>query len=184
MRKTTRILTHGAIMVALATILSLFTIYQLPNGGSVTFASMAPIIVISLMYPFRWALLTAFAYSLVQMLLGFAPPPTQDFLSFAAVVLLDYVLAFTGLCLAGPIARRIRRPIAGAVVGSCVVALLRLCCSFLSGILIWDVYAPEGTPVWLYSITYNGSYMIPEMIVTAVVVALIVKYIPLKRLAA
>ena len=184
MSRTTRMLTQGAIMVALATILSLFTLYQLPNGGSVTFASMAPIIVISLLYPFRWAFLTAFAYSLVQMLLGFVPPPSQTFLSFVAVVLLDYVVAFSGLSLAGPISRRIGKPICGAVVGTCLVSLLRLGCSFLSGILIWDIYAPEGTPVWIYSITYNGSYMIPEMVVTAIVVALVVKYIPLKQLSA
>lgn len=171
-------------MIALATVLSIFAVYKLPNGGSVTFASMVPIIVIALMYDFGWAMLTAFAYSLIQMLLGFYPPPTQDVLSFALVVLLDYVVAFSVLGLAGVIARRSRSRGIGATVATCVVILLRLCCHFLSGILIWAPYAPEDMPVWLYSITYNSSYMIPEMIVSAVVVALVVKFVNLDKLAA
>ena len=62
MNVTTRKLTHSALMVALATILSLVTIFKAPNGGSVTAASMVPIIIIALMYNTSWALLTSLAY--------------------------------------------------------------------------------------------------------------------------
>ena len=182
MNVTTRRLTHSAVMIALATALSLFAVYKLPNGGSVTFASMAPIILVSLTESFGWSFLTAFAYSLVQMLLGFYAPPAQTFGAFAAVILLDYVVAFSALSLAGPIARKIPGRVVGPVVASCIVVLVRLCCSFLSGILVWDVYAPEGVPVWAYSLGYNSSYMLPEMIVTAVAVGLIVRYVNLERL--
>lgn len=171
-------------MIALATVLSIFAVYKLPNGGSVTFASMAPIVVIALMYDFGWAMLTAFAYSMVQMLLGFYPPPTQDFLSFALVILLDYVIAFSVLGLAGVIAHRFKNRVAGAAAATCAVILLRLCCHFLSGILIWAPYAPEDMPVWLYSIGYNSSYMIPEMIVSAIAVSLVVRFVNLDKLAA
>ena len=46
-------------------------------------------------------------------------------------------------------------------------------CHFASGILIWDVYAPEGTPVWLYSFLYNGGYMAGELIITVVLMLMI-----------
>lgn len=185
MNNTVRKLTHSAIMIALATVLSVFAVLKMPNGGSITFASMVPIIVISLMYDVKWAMLTSFTYALVQMLMDFSAPPTQDFFSFLLVILLDYILAYAVLGLSGPIARRFQSNVSlGAAVGTACVILMRLCCSFLSGILIWGVYAPENTPVWLYSLGYNSSYMIPEMLVSIVVVVVLVKSVNLDKLAA
>ncbi|MHC1696237.1 MAG: energy-coupled thiamine transporter ThiT [Eubacteriales bacterium] len=172
-QKTTLMLTSSAVMLALGMVLSMFAVYKLPNGGSVTFASMVPIVLIALIYPAKWAVFVSFTYSMLQMAVGFYPPPTQDILSFVLVILLDYVLAFTVLGLAGAIARRLPSPVAGAAVGTAVVVLVRLACSFLSGILIWYPYAPEGTPVWIYSLGYNSSYMIPELIITTVVIVLL-----------
>ena len=60
-------------------------------------------------------------------------------------------------------------------VGVFGVCMLRYLCSFLSGILIWGAYAPEDMPVWLYSLTYNGSYMIPEAVLSTVVAIILVK---------
>ena len=59
--------------------------------------------------------------------------------------------------------------------GVTVAGLLRYLCSFLSGIIIWREYAPETMPVWLYSLGYNGSYMIPEIILTAVASVLVIR---------
>lgn len=179
-----RKLTHCAMMVALSTVLSMFAVYKMSNGGSITFASMAPIILISMMYSFRWAMLTSISYAAIQMLLGFYAPPTQDFLSFTLVILLDYLIAFGVLGCAGVIARRFKNRVVGAIIGSVAVVLGRLCCSFLSGIIVWGVYAPEGMPVWLYSLTYNSSYMIPEMIITAIAVGVLMKFLPLEKMTA
>lgn len=184
MHVTTRKLTHSAMMLAIGIILSTLAVYEMPNGGSITAASMAPIIIISLMYDTKWAMLTSLTYSVLQTVLEFAPPPTQDFVSFVLVVLLDFLLAFSVLGLAGPIARRFSSRIRGAMVGTACVILLRLLCSFLSGVIIWHVYAPEGMSPWWYSLGYNCSYMIPELLITTVVVALLVKYVDLGKLAA
>jgi thiamine transporter len=46
-------------------------------------------------------------------------------------------------------------------------------CSFLSGVLLWDSYAPEGMNVWIYSLTYNGSYMIPNAILTTALIVVL-----------
>ena len=92
---------------------------------------------------------------------------------YILVILLDYVIAYTVLGLAGIIAKPFLKPVKGAVVGTLAVTAVRYLCHIASGILIWGVYAPEGTPVWLYSLLYNGSYMVPEMIITTIVVGLL-----------
>lgn len=181
----TRRLTHCALMIALALVLSMIKLFHLPNGGSITPASMAPIILISLMYEPKWAFFTSFAYSLVQMVEGFYPPPVQTIGNFVLVILLDYVLAFGALGIAGTVARRFgEREVLGASVGTIVAIFARLFCSFLSGIVIWGVYAPEGTPVWIYSLSVNGTVMVGEMITTTIVIAILVKLLPLDKFKA
>lgn len=164
-------------MVALSAILQVIPFIRLPNGGSVTLANMAPIVYISLRHGPKWGLLTAFVDSLIQMLLGgISAPPVQTFFWFLLVILLDYVIAYTVLGLAPLFAKPFSiagRPLVGAGVGAATVTLMRYCCHFLSGILIWNIYAPEGQPVWLYSILYNGTYMIPEIMITTAVVVLL-----------
>jgi thiamine transporter len=173
-RRTTLILVECAMMIAMATVLSFIKIFNLPQGGSVTLASMAPLVLVSYRHGLKWGIGTGFAHSLLQMVIAFYPPPVQSISAFAGVVLLDYVLAFTVLGTAAFFSKPIKNRVAAAAVGTSVVCLLRFVCSFLSGILIWSSYAPEGTPVWIYSLTYNGSYMLPELIITAVVIAILV----------
>ncbi|SHI10049.1 thiamine transporter [Sporobacter termitidis DSM 10068] len=174
--KRSRILTLAecAMMIALSTVLSLFPIFAMPQGGTVTLASMVPLVLVSYRHGLKWGILTAFTHSLLQMLILFNVPPAQTFWAFAGVVLLDYMLAFTVLGTAAFFGRPFKNRAVSAAVGAAAVAFLRFICSFLSGILIWGSYAPEGTPVWLYSLTYNGSYMLPELIITAVVSLILV----------
>lgn len=170
----TRTLVECAMMVALSAVLQLITFVPMANGGSVTLASMAPIVFIALRRGPKWGLLSAFAESLVQMLMGgISAPPVKTFFWFAVVVLLDYVIAFTALGLAPLFARPFKNPLVGAGAGSVCVTLLRYACHFLSGMLVWYEYCPEGQPLWLYSLAYNGTYMIPETIITAVAVVLL-----------
>jgi thiamine transporter len=168
-------LVECALLIAMSIVLSLFPIYKFPQGGSVTLASMAPLVLISFRHGLKWGLGAAFVYSLLQMILppGFFPPPAQTFAAFAGVVLLDYVVAFTVLGTAAFFGRPFKNKALSGAVGAVAVTVLRLSCHFLSGILVWSSYAPEGTPVWLYSLTYNGSYMLCEIIITAAAVAVL-----------
>ncbi|MEG1774399.1 MAG: energy-coupled thiamine transporter ThiT, partial [Oscillospiraceae bacterium] len=75
-------------------------------------------------------------------------------------------VAYTVLGLAAGIGRRFKKPSAQLVAGMGSVLVMRFLCSFTSGILLWGEYAPEGFPVWLYSLTYNGGYMSAELILT------------------
>ncbi|MEL4105268.1 energy-coupled thiamine transporter ThiT [Oscillospiraceae bacterium WX1] len=175
-RKTTLILVECAMMIAMSVVLSFIKLYEFPQGGAVTLASMAPLVLVSYRHGIKWGLAAAFVYSLLQMILppGFYPPPAKTFMAFAGVVLLDYVIAFTVLGTAAFFGKPFKNKVLSAAVGAVAVTVLRLTCHFFSGILIWGSYAPEGTPVWLYSLTYNGTYMVWEIIITAVVVAILV----------
>ena len=165
----TKKLTECAVMIALATVLSFISVYNAPFGGSVTLGSMVPLVLVcARIKDFRWAFLSCFAYALIQMMVGFAAPPTATLGYFAAVVLLDYVVAFSAISIANPVATLFNHTLPGVGIGAATACVLRFICHFVGGILIWGVYAPEGQPVWLYSLLYNGGYMLPEFVITVI----------------
>jgi thiamine transporter len=157
--KNPKFLAEMAIFTALATVLSTIVIYVMPQGGSITLASMVPIIWLSLRRGPKVGLVTAVIYGLIQfMLLPYAIDPIQ--------VLLDYPLAFGVLGLAGFFPKY---PIVGVAVG----VSLRFVMSFVSGVVYWaPVYAPNVDP-YVYSAVYNGSYMLPELGITVFAVFLL-----------
>lgn len=168
-QSTTLILVECALMIAMSTVLSMFKIWEMPAGGAVTCASMVPIVILSFRHGPKWGLSAAFAQSLLQMLIGFYPPVAKTFLAFALVILLDYVLAFTSIGAASIFGKPFKNRAVSVGLGAFCVSLLRFLCSFVSGIVNWGSNAPAGTPVWIYSLTYNGTYMIPETIITVVI---------------
>ena len=176
MKKRTVDLTRMAIMIALACALSFFKIIELANGGSVTLGSMVPIILISYITDFKKAILTSVVYSLTQMLFtGIMVPPTQNFTYYLMVIMLDYVIAFSVLGLAGPLTRKIKNVTLKMITGAIIAVFFRFICHFWSGVLIWGVYAPEGQSAYLYSLVYNSSYMILELVITVVIIGLLSK---------
>ena len=166
--KDIRTLVECACMLALATILSYIKVFELPFGGTITLCSMVPILYISYKYPLKWVLTTSSAYSLLQMLQSFYLPPTRNLINFIAVILLDYVIAFGILGMAGTFGKRFDAS-KGILVGSSIAVFGRFLCHFISGILIWGVYAPESQSVVIYSLIYNGSYMLIELIISLIV---------------
>lgn len=176
-RSNTRILVECALMIALGTVLSNIKMFTMPNGGSITLFGMLPFILISFRHGAKWGLFTGFVNSLLQMLLGFWAPPTPGLLPLVGMILLDYVLAYSVLGLACVFAKPFKNRLVGVAVGSGLVCFLRFLCSFLSGVLIWGNLS-EGLPAWTYSLVYNGSYMLPEGILTLIGAVLICKVAP------
>ena len=172
-----------ALMVAIATALSLFEI-ELSFGGGLTLCSMLPIILISHRHGVVWGLATSFTYSLIQLVLGLKNVSYgETFVMAAGIVMLDYVVAYTVLGLSGVFNKVFRdqsKPTA-VVVGVIVTFTLRFLCHLVSGAWIWDVWMPEefmGMPMtnpWIYSALYNGWYMLGEMILSVIVVLLLYK---------
>ncbi len=170
-RTNTRALVECALMIAAGTVLSQIKIFTMPYGGSVTLVSMLPFILVSFRHGVKWGLFTGFVNSLLQMLTGFYMPPAGTIGAVIAVVLLDYVLAFMCLGLACVFAKPFKNSKIGVAVGTAAVCFLRFMCSFLSGALLWGSYQSSyewaaGLSVWEYSFIYNGTYMLPELIIT------------------
>ena len=173
----TRILVECALMVALGTVLSNIKLFTMPNGGSVTLLSMLPFVVISFRHGVKWGLFTGFVNGCLQMLLGFWAPPTPTFGYFLGEVMLDYLLAFMALGFAELFARPFKNRMVGVAVGTFVSGFLRFMCSFLSGVLVWGNLS-DGWAAWSYSLVYNGSYMLPETLITVVAAVLLCKTAP------
>lgn len=186
-----RILTESAIMIALATVLSMFKIWEAPYGGSVTVLSMAPIIILSLRRGVKAGLLAGFAHSLIQLLLGLNNVAwIPDAGGIVVCILTDYILPFTVLGLAGCF-RKVKftgndttNLVIAAILGTLLVTLLRYLCHIVSGAVIWyaldlEWYADDPEHIvhkygaWLFSVIYNGGYMIPEIITTTVATPLL-----------
>jgi len=181
--RKTRMITESAIMIALSMVLSMIKIFTLPQGGSITAASMVPLLIISFRYGPKWGTFTAFVYSLVSMVTGFYPPPVATLANYILLILLDYVLAFSCIGLASLFAKAILgHRVAAIGFGSAAAVLIRLVCHVLSGVIIWNSFAPEGMSVWVYSVTYNGSYMFCEVIVSSVVMSLLATVLDFKTL--
>jgi len=142
------------------------------QGGYITLGSMVPIILVSIIIDTKWGLLAGFVFSLIQLMTDFYMPPATTTLSFIGVIMLDYVIAFTVLGLAGFFVKLMgNKPWAIPVSGT-IVTGLRYMMHVLSGLLIWGAFADTDC-VPVYALVYNGSYMIPEMIITTVVLALL-----------
>ncbi|MCR4904545.1 MAG: energy-coupled thiamine transporter ThiT [Clostridiales bacterium] len=167
-----RVLVECAIMVALAVVIDLIPMPKWPNGGSVSI-KVIPLIFISYRHGIKWGLGSSFVFSILTMLFGVSEPPVTSFFYYLVMILLDYVIAYTVMGLADLFAKPWQNKLVGYGVGAVCVNLLRFLCSFLSGWVIWGVYAPEGQPAWLYSLTYNGGYMLPNAVLCAIVIVLL-----------
>ncbi|MFD2924072.1 energy-coupled thiamine transporter ThiT [Halobacillus naozhouensis] len=170
-------LVEVAIFSALAILLDIipFLSFKLwAQGGSVSFA-MVPVFIMA----FRWGLgggvLTGLLLGFYQILFGaYILTPMQTFL--------DYFVAFGVIGLAGIFARpvweaarsrKVKRMAVWLVLGAFIGSLFRFLGHFAAGIVFYGEFAPPGQPVWLYSLLYNGGYMLPAFIVSAIVLCLL-----------
>lgn len=141
-------------------------------GGGITIG-MVPIVYIAFRHGNLWGLGAAFVYSGIQIATGFYVPPANTVLSIILCVLLDYVIAFTVLGASKLFADTVKgNKLVGYAVGSFTVCMLRFVCSFLSGVILWGAYGTNWgiENIWLYSFCYNISYMLPNAIITALII--------------
>lgn len=157
------ILVEIGIMVALFAVLNQVKLFKLPQGGSVTAGSMIPLLLIGLRHGLKWGVVAGLLAGTVDYLLGgYTVHPVQ--------VLLDYPVAFGALGLAGLAAGRSNWQ--AAALGSLALAG-RFAAHLVSGVVFFSQYAPEGQNVWLYSAIYNGSYILPEMVISGVLLVML-----------
>ena len=157
-------LTEGAIMLALATVLSLVKLIDLPYGGSVTAASAVPLILLAYRHGVGFGLFAGLAYGLLQLTFSSALSYVTGFWSVAAVVLLDYVVAFAAVGFAGAF-RRMKTQSAALLWGSVLYGVLRYLLHVLSGATVWAGISIPTAAALVYSLGYNATYMIPETVI-------------------
>lgn len=160
----TRMLAHIGLMLALTIILHTFRLYHMPQGGSVTFGGMIPLLLIAFNYGPIVGYLAGFVYGLINLI--------QDpYILHPVQVLFDYPLPYMAIGLAGYFKDRF---LLGAIVGSCG----RFLCHFISGAVFFASYAPNGTSPYWYSLIFNATYLVPEVIICL----FMLRVLPVKRI--
>ena len=177
------ILAECSIMLALSIVLSFVAILKMPMGGEVTLLSMLPVMLIGVKYGPKTGLTIAFLYSLFQLAQGFFSGNVFVYIETAVgivvCVILDYIVPFTVLGLAGIFKKHGRT---GVVCGIALMIVLRFVCHYITGVYIWGQWAEEGMSKYLYSLLYNGQYMLPECVMTTVGAAILVNIPQIRRL--
>ena len=153
-------------MVAFATVLSVIPLAQLPYGGSITIASMLPIVLISYRHGLLWGTGTGLLFGVIQQLLGLSNLSYfTTWQSIVAIILLDYLLAFGAAGLGGAFRRLPIKQCDALLLGSLLASNLRYLCHVVSGATVWAGLSIPTEAALVYSLAYNATYMIPEAIV-------------------
>ncbi|GGE16775.1 thiamine transporter ThiT [Marinithermofilum abyssi] len=164
-----------AIMAGIGVLFSTYiTIRGLwPQGGSVSLA-MVPIVILSFRRGWVAGVICGLLVGMLNFVLAATPPvhPVQ--------VVLDYPLAFALLGTAGWI--RLQPGEKGTfwkvAAGVTLAGLLRFLAHFISGVVWFGSFAPKGMSVWVYSFLYNISYILPDILVSTAVMALLIRNAP------
>ena len=155
-----------SMMIALSTVFSLIKIIDMPYGGSVTIASMLPIVIAAYRHGFLWGLGTALTNSVIQLLLGINNLSYfSTWQSIVAIILLDYVVAFGVFAISGLFRRIEKRQNIAFLYGILASSVLRYVCHVISGATVWAGLSIPDNAALLYSLSYNATYMLPETIV-------------------
>ena len=200
--KTKKLVT-SSMLLAIAVVLSIIQPFSLPFGGGVTIASMAPICIIAILYGTKQGLFAGAVYGVIQMLMGaktvaaFFMPGDSQMTVFAAVsvCLMDYIIAYTVIGFAGVFKTKIKNTTVAVTLGTVFALCLRYIVHIVSGAIffgswaewfftqegfytigekIMTAFSGYGLSI-VYSVFYNGLYMIPEIVITAIVTPIVYK---------
>ncbi len=169
-KRNTWMLAEASMMIALSVVLGEFVkIFKMPMGGSVTAGAMVPLF----FFAYRWGgkagILAGVVYGILDLIIGgiYSVHPIS--------ILFDYLIAYGILGVAGFFKKT---PI-GLMGGIFTGIAGRFICHTFSGVAVFASYAPEGQSPLLYSIYYNGTFLLPEFFITVVLTALLLKFVKL-----
>ena len=176
-----QVLAESAVMVALS--IALFAVSDMipwpwAYGGGFTIFGQVPIVIISYRHGLKAGIPAALVLAIFEMIMGLKNfSYVTGIGAMLIVALFDYLIAYGVLGLGGMFKRAFAgkatpaaRQVPALALGSLVVCLLRFTCHFISGVTVWSGYAPDSAikAVILYSLTYNGAYMLIETVITIV----------------
>ena len=169
-----KMITEGGVLIALSVILSYIKVYTSPNGGSVTAGSMIPIMLFAIRWGMGPGVMVGATYGMIHFLLK---PQFYHPIQF----ILDYPVAFGLLGLAGLGYMGRNRGAKGyfnLILGIILAISGRMMAHVISGAVFFAEYAGDKN-AWLYSIGYNATYLIPELIISVLILLFIWK--PISR---
>ncbi|MDU5107681.1 energy-coupled thiamine transporter ThiT [Clostridium sp.] len=156
----TKVITRIGIALALATILHLVKLVDLPNGaGSINLGSMVPILIISFMYGPEIGMLTGFLFGVIYLIIS-------PYILHPIQVLFDYPLPFMAVGLAGFFKNK-------KLLGTTLGMFIRFIFHFISGVLFFGEFAPKGWSPVLYSFIVNGSVVLGNLLVILIIISLL-----------
>ena len=170
-----RMICEAAVLMALAQILSYIKLYEFPNGGSIDCA-MVPIILFAVRYGAGWGTGVGLVYGAMQYF--FANGISIDW----TTIICDYFLAYALLGLGAGLFHGQKY---GVYAGTLCGGALRFLAHLAVGAIVWGQWMTDEflgmtmTNPWFYSLLYNGSYMLPDIVICCVIFALL--YRPLKK---
>ncbi len=174
-------LTENALFLSLAIVLSFIKIYEMPMGGSITLCSMLPVMFSGIKHGNKVGLSVAFFFSIYQLFSAiisgnvFVWCKTANTVLF--VVFFDYILPFTSLGLCGILKKLSFRniPNLGLYAGICLSIFFRFVCHFITGVVLWSQWV-ENMNAYMYSLLYNASYLLPELILTLIIAVILLRF--------
>ena len=158
------LLINTALMVGVAIILHQMRLFHMPQGGSVTLGGMVPLLLLAYRYGPGVGALGGFVFGCLNIMQDpYIVPPVQ--------VLFDYPLPYMAMGLAGAFRHRL-------YLGTAIAFLARMACHVISGVVFFASFAPEGQSPLVYSLVFNGTYLVPECIICLI----ILRFLPIQRL--
>lgn len=167
-----KMLTEAGVMIALAFILGKIRLFEMPQGGAITVGQMIPLIIFSMRYGLLPGLFVCGLFGVVEMIFDWAIfHPIQ--------ALLDYPIAYMSLGLCGIFSNQFKKTgsIKPVICGTFLGVFVRFLCHVLSGVIFFSSYAPEGQNPIIYSLTYNGSYLFVESMLSIFIIFLLRNFI-------
>ena len=190
MKRKTSKLTLAAILVALSVVLSCIKIFEAPFDGAVTLGSMLPVMLLSLALGWKWGLAGSAVFAVFQLAMSLIGGKvfawSMHWSTIVICVLFDYLVPFTLLGLVG-LLRNVRigrfRHF-GAYLGITLTCVVRFGCHYVTGVAIWGQHGLDYgiANKFLYSLLYNGAYMLPELVITLILAALLLENSATKKL--
>ena len=153
---STRMLMYISLMLAVTILLQQIRLYHFPQGGSVTLGAMIPLMLVSYRYGLSVGMFAGFIFGLINIIL-------DPFILHPIQVLFDYPLPSMA---------------AGFIVSTILVFAGKFACHFISGVVFFASYAPEGSSPIIYSLTVNAAMIVPECIICCI----LLKILPIERL--
>ncbi len=157
---STRALVFSAMAMALAMVTSMVKLIDMPMGGSVTLCSMFFVCLIGYIYGLRTGLMAAIAYGFLQLVV-------DPYIISIPQMFTDYIFGFGALGLSGIFSGKKN----GMLIGYLAGALGRYFFTFLSGMIFFGSNGAAyhmSAPV--YSLAYNGAYLVPEAVITVIII--------------